>query len=257
MKGAFTGADHTRRGYFELAHRGTLFLDEVAELPTHLQAKLLWAIEDRTVQPVGSESSISIDVRLIAATNRDLASDVEKKRFREDLYYRLNVITLTLPALRDRVEDIPEIAQSYVEHYRVLTGSDVKGISSDALRTLTTYPWPGNIRELSNALERAVIMATRAEIQVEDLPVAIQEYAPPLLAPHESTGLPEANDEWLLRPWAEVRRKVLEETELRYLRGLLKRTRGRVGEAARQAGMDPRSLHPKLKKHGLRKEDYR
>jgi DNA-binding NtrC family response regulator len=257
VKGAFTGAERTRRGYFELAHRGTLFLDEIAELPTHLQAKLLSVIEDRTLQPLGAEKSISIDVRLIAATNRDLASEVENRRFREDLYYRLNGITLTLPALRDRVEDIPEIAQSYVEHYRALTASDVKGISSDAFRTLTTYAWPGNIRELSNAIERAVIMATGAEIQVEDLPVAIQEFAPTLLAPHEASGLPEAEAEWLRLPWAGVRRKVLEETELRYLKGLLTRTGGRVGEAARQAGMDPRSLHPKLKKHGLRKEDYR
>lgn len=256
-RGAFTGADRARRGYFELAHGGTLFLDEVAELPLHLQTKLLRVIEDRTVRPLGSEKTIAVDVRLLAATNRDLELEVKEQRFREDLYYRLNVITLRLPSLTERRQDIAEIAQSYVEHYRTLTGSDVKGVSSDAQRALLAYHWPGNIREVSNAIERAVIMATGAEIQVVDLPITIQEFAPALSPTPAPDDIKRADTDWLNRPWTEVRRQVLEEAELRYLSSLLRETAGRVGETAKRAGMDPRSLHQKLKKYGLRKESFR
>ncbi len=256
-KGAFTGADRSRRGHFELAHGGTLFLDEVTELPFHLQVKLLQALEDRRVQPLGSESTIEVDVRLIAASNRDLSLEVAEKRFRSDLYYRLNVVSLLLPPLRERREDVPEVAQSYVEHFRVRIAGDVKGISSEAMQALVAYPWPGNVRELSNAIERAVIMSTAEEILVEDLPLEVQELAPRVLGKLTADAARDADPDWLGKPWAEVRREVLEEAELRYLTGILSETHGQVGEAAKRAGMDPRSLHQKMKRYGLRKEAYR
>jgi DNA-binding NtrC family response regulator len=256
-RGAFTGADRPRRGYFELAHRGTLFLDEIAEMPLHLQVKLLQVLEARRVRPVGSEKMVEVDVRLIAASNRDLPEEVRQSRFREDLYYRLNVVTLTLPPLRERREDIPEIAQSYVEHFRAQTGSDVRSLSEGALDAILAYPWPGNVRELANALERAVIMTTHDEIQVEDLAVDIQTVAPEPTGDLELAAKRDPDPDWLDRPWGDVRKQVLEETELRYLRGLLQDTGGRIGETATRAGMDPRSLHQKMKKYGLRKEDFR
>ncbi len=257
-RGAFTGADRARRGYFELAHRGTLFLDEIAEMPLHLQTKLLQVLEDRKVRPVGGEKRIDVDVRVIAATNRDLPQEVKEKRFREDLFYRLNVVTVTLPALRDRTEDLPEIAESYIEHFRALIASPARRFSAPAMDAILRYPWPGNVRELANAIERAVIMARGEEIQVEDLAVDIQAMAPEMTTdPALAHGPIRPDASWPMRPWAEVRRQVLEEAEIRYLRALLEATRGRVGETAERAGMDPRSLHQKMKKYGLRKEDYR
>jgi DNA-binding NtrC family response regulator len=256
-RGAFTGAHRTRRGYFELAHRGTLFLDEIAEIPAHLQVKLLQVLEERRVRPVGSEKKVAVDVRLMAASNRNLPDEVKEGRFREDLFYRLNVVTLTLPPLRGRSEDIPEIAESYVEHYRTLTRSPAKRLAKSALEALLVYPWPGNVRELANAIERAVIMAVGEEIQVEDLAVDIQSVAPDPRGNLGRAAKLEPDPDWLHRPWAEVRRQMIEETEFRYLRGLLEDTRGRISETAARAGMDPRSLHQKMRKYGLRKEAFR
>lgn len=255
-KGSFTGADRTRRGYFELAHGGTLFLDEIAEIPLHLQVKLLGALEEKEIRPVGSERSIEIDVRLIAATNRDLPIEVKEGRFREDLFYRLNVVTLTLPALRERCEDIPEIAESYLEHHRARMASDVVRISEKAIEALVAYPWPGNVRELANVVERAVIMAVGEEIELGDLPVDLQGTSPGTVI-DLGAKTPRADPRWLEMPWGEVRRLVLEETERSYLAGLLRETTGRVGVTAERAGMDPRSLHQKMKKYGLRKEHFR
>lgn len=256
-RGAYTGADRARRGYFELAHRGTLFLDEIAEMPLHLQVKLLQVVEDRRVRPVGSEKKVDVDVRLIAATNRDLSLAVREGRFREDLFYRLNVVTLTLPPLRERREDISEIAASYVEHLGAQMGGEARRLSTDAMHALLAYAWPGNVRELANAIERACIMARREEIQVEDLAVDIQTMLPDANADLERAARQEADPLWLRRPWSVVRKQVIEETELRYLRGLLADTQGRIAETATRAGMDPRSLREKMKKYGLRKEEFR
>ena len=250
-KGSFTGADRDRRGYFELAHRGTLFLDEIGELPLHLQAKLLRVLEEREVQPLGSEERIEVDVRFMTATNRDLEKEVAEGRFREDLYYRLAVMRLQLPPLRERAEDIPEIAQSYVDHHRALVHSDVTRISHAAMQCLVAYPWPGNIRELANAVERAVIMGTQAEIQVTDLPGPIQEFS--------SDGSPVSSllTDWTHLPWRTVRQQVLDHAERRYLLEILRDSGGKIRSAAQRAGMAPRSLAEKMKRHGLRKEDFR
>ena len=256
-KGAFTGAARSRRGFFELAHTGTIFLDEVGELPLHLQVKLLRVLEDRTVQPLGSEAPIKVDTRIIAATNKDLPAEIEKKRFRPDLFYRLNVVSLTLPPLRERREDIPELARSYVDHFRIKMGGDVAEISPEAMEALLRHPWPGNLRELINAIERAVIMTSGQQIRVEDLPLEVQEVAPPICQDLEPAKVDDPDPAWLDRAWSEVRRRVLEETELRYLTGILRETQGRIGETAKRAGMDPRSLHEKMRKYGLKKEAFR
>ncbi len=256
-RGAFTGADRARRGYFELAHRGTLFLDEIADMPPHLQVKLLQVLEERRVRPVGSEKEIDVDVRLIAATNRLLPDEVKAGRFREDLYYRLNVVTLTLPPLRERVEDLAELAQSYVEHFRAQMRAEARRLSSAAMTAILAHPWPGNVRELANAIERAIIMSTGEVIKVEDLPVDLQELGPRLAGRSAASSDLEADPTWAEKTWVEVRRQALEETEIRYLKGLLRVTNGRVGETAKRAGMDPRSLHEKMRKYELRKEDFR
>ncbi len=256
-EGAFTGATRARRGWFELAHGGTLFLDEVGELPLHLQVKLLRALQEHAFQPLGSERTIRVDVRVMAASNRDLQRAVEQGTFRRDLFYRLGVISLTLPALRERAQDIPSLAESYVMLFATTIGRNVEGIESDAFDALVRYPWPGNVRELMNVIERAVLLCKDSRIGLLDLPAAIggaHEGTGGLLAGTDAAAAPAS---WMKRPWREVRREVLANVERAYLAGLLEETRGRVGEAARRAGMEPRSLYTKMKRLRLRKEDYR
>ncbi|MDH3521938.1 MAG: sigma 54-interacting transcriptional regulator, partial [Myxococcales bacterium] len=251
-RGAFTGASRSRRGQFEVAHGGTLFLDEITEIPPHLQVKLLRAIEDRVVQPLGAEKEIAVDVRVIAASNREIEVELREKRLRQDLYYRLNVIPLALPPLRERFEDIPELVQSSIAHACQRFGSGVKGIEPGALEVLTRYAWPGNIRELRNVMERAVLLASGPDITLQDLPMELyaapEADAPLPLGPAVLPNAAESPelDAWLDRPWSEVRAALLEAAERRYLRGILDRYAGRVGDAARHAGMAPRSLFEKL-----------
>ena len=176
-KGAFTGAIARKKGKLEIAEGGTLFLDEISELAPGMQAKLLRALQEREFDPVGGTRPVKMNVRVIAATNRNLAEEVQKGKFRSDLYYRLNVVSLTTPSLRDRLEDIPLLAQSFIakvsEKYRVPR----KTLSADALTPLMQYDWPGNVRELENAIERAVVLGTSNEIVAEDLPAAVREPA--------------------------------------------------------------------------------
>jgi DNA-binding NtrC family response regulator len=261
-KGAFTGAAKARRGQFELADQGTLFLDEVGEVPLALQAKLLRALQEGRVRPVGSERAIDVDVRIVTATNCDLAAEVEAGRFRRDLYYRLGVIELTIPPLRDRREDIAPLVERYLGHYREQLRRDVDGVDNEAMQALLRYTWPGNVRELVNVLERAVLLCEAEHIGVDDLPLSIAAYVEPLppeataaAAPgQESVGLPE---DWLDRPWKAVREDLLREGERAYVEGVLRASRGRVGVAARRAGMSPRSLFEKMRRHGVRKDDFR
>ena len=254
-RGSFTGAERSRRGHFELAHGGTIFLDEVSELPLHLQVKLLRVLEDRRIQPLGSERPVAVDVRVIAATNRDLAAAVQEKSFRSDLFYRLNVVSLLVPPLRERREDIPELARGYLAHFAEKQHSEAAEFSKAALGVLTRYAWPGNVRELINAVERATLMSTGRTIEPDDLPADLRD-APggSGVAAKLPADLPAG---WPEQPWSEVRGAALLRLERRYLEGVLKLAGGRVNEAAERAGMDPRSLYEKLKRHGLRKEDYR
>ena len=174
VRGAFTGADREKTGLFEEADGGTLFLDEIGELPPNMQVKLLRVLQEREVRKVGAEKSRQVDVRIIAATARDLASDVEKGQFREDLYYRLNVINLYIPPLRDRMEDIPLLCDYFIEKYALLLDRhDVQSVSPAAMKLLMQYHWPGNVRELENVIERAVILAEKNIILPENLPDAL------------------------------------------------------------------------------------
>ena len=253
VEGAFTGATRSRRGMFELAHGGTIFLDEIGEMPYHLQVKLLHVLHHHEIQPVGGESALPVDVRVMAATNRDLGAEVEARQFRQDLYYRLSVVTLTIPALRERREDIPELVESYLHYFTPRLGREVSGIGDDAVEALRRYDWPGNVRELINIVERAMLLCDGDEITLDDLPASISGCLDP--RPPVSPG--DVPAEWLGRPLADVRREVVGTFERAYLAALLGETGGRVGEAARRAGIRPRSLYDKMKAHGLRKEDFK
>ncbi|MBN1507103.1 MAG: sigma-54-dependent Fis family transcriptional regulator [Sedimentisphaerales bacterium] len=259
-QGAFTGATRGRRGCFELAHRGTIFLDEISEMPFHLQVKLLRVLQEYEIQPVGSEKSIKISVRVMASTNRNLEEEVRLGRFRQDLYYRLSVVSLTIPPLRERREDIPTLVESYIAFLRPRIGTGAYAISHEAMESLCRYSWPGNVRELINVIERAMLLCNRREIRVEDLPESIsraakvQQQGSPLVS-----AIAVSDDAARLyeRPWRQVRRVLLDDLEREYLRRILASTGGRIAETARRAGMTPRSLFDKMRRHGLSKEDFK
>ncbi|MCB9555911.1 MAG: sigma-54-dependent Fis family transcriptional regulator [Deltaproteobacteria bacterium] len=258
-KGAFTGAATSRRGCFELAHGGTIFLDEIGELAPHLQVKLLRVLQEREIRRLGAERATPVDVRVMAATNRDLDAEIEHGRFRQDLYFRLSVMTLTIPPLRERTEDIPELAQNYIDYTRPRLGTEIYGMSPEVRDALMRYPWPGNVRELVNVVERAMLLCPGEEITLDQLPDGIIRAARSVpsseIPTHNIAHSPAA--EWLKRPWRDVRREVLERAEKAYLEALLKETRGHIGQTAHRAGMQPRSLFDKLKYYGLSKEDFR
>ena len=257
-QGAFTGAIRSRRGAFELAHTGTIFLDEIGEMPSHLQVKLLRVLQDYQIQPVGSEKSIGVDVRVMAASNRDLETAIEENCFRKDLYYRLSVVSLTLPPLRERAEDISALVENYVSYLGSRIGVHVSGITAEAQQAFNHYDWPGNVRELINVLERAMLLCDNDEITLDNLPKSIS-------AGHISTSdssmarLTEGfiPKEWTEKPWPELRREILEQLERAYLTVLLKSTGGRIDETAKRAGIQSRSLFDKMKHYGLKKEQFR
>ena len=261
-EGAFTGASRARRGWFELAHGGTIFLDEIGEMPKHLQVKLLTVLQTREVQRVGAESSISIDVRVMTATNRDLVAEVEANEFRRDLFYRLSVISLTIPPLCERREDIPTLGSGLLAHFRLEIPYQIDGITPSAMEALCRYRWPGNVRELMNVLERAMLLTRDQEISLEDLPATISglvpesepEFPTPQAVSDEHLSVPQ---EWLKQPLRDAREKLLGEFERAYLVGLLEETHGKIGVTACRAGIQPRSLFEKMRRLGLRKEDYR
>ena len=256
-EGAFTGATRSRRGAFEMAHGGTIFLDEIGELALHLQVKLLRVLQEHEVRRVGAEKSFHVDVRVMAASNRDLELEVEEGRFRRDLFYRLSVVSLVVPPLRERVEDIPALVEGYIEYLGARIGREVYAISQSAMDALRSYAWPGNVRELINVVERAMLLCEGEEIMPEDLPAGISAS---VLTPAGST-LPrsehEVPAEWLDKTLPEIRAAVVEDLERSYLAAMLRQTGGRVGETAERAGMEARSLYEKMKRYGLRKEDFR
>ena len=251
VEGAFTGAVRTRRGYFELAHGGTLFLDEIVDMPLTVQAKLLRAIQERSVQPLGAEESIAVDVRIMGATNRDLLEAVETGEFRSDLFYRLGVVSLRVPSLRERREDIPVLAETYLERFAVQLGRPVERIEDEALRALIEYDWPGNVRELINVLERGVLLARGASLDVADLPRSLTGRGGSV-----SGALARPDDLWDL-PLADARDELMSSFERAYLERLLRDTDGRVGETADRAGIDARTLYNKMRRYELEKESYR
>jgi DNA-binding NtrC family response regulator len=256
-EGAFTGATRSRRGCFELAHGGTIFLDEIGEMPTHLQVRLLRVLQDHEVQPVGGERPLTVDVRVMASTNRDLEAEVQAGAFRRDLYYRLSVVTLCVPPLRERREDIPTLVDSYLEYLGPRTGRHLDGIEPEALEVLTRYDWPGNVRELINVVERAMLLAADDTVALADLPHIIQGLATPSRGSGLRPGPPAVTEELTAQPLAAARQQVVEDFERVYLEAVLAEARGRVGEAAAQAGITSRALYDKMRRYGLRKEDFR
>ncbi|MGE0191164.1 MAG: sigma-54 interaction domain-containing protein [Planctomycetota bacterium] len=255
--GAFTGALKARQGRFVEAAKGTLFLDEIGELPLHLQAKLLAVLQSREVRPLGSDRVVHVDCRIMAATNRDLQREVREGRFREDLWYRLNVVPLEVPPLRERAEDIPEIVGRALrrlaeEHAR----PHVRSVTQRAHEALMAHDWPGNVRELLNVVERAVLLARSSAIRLRELPPSMSHDGD---RTSSRAPVPEGawSEEWLGLPLAEARRTLVRHFERAYLHRLLGRTKGRIGETASRAGIVPRSLYTKMRAHGLRKEDYR
>jgi len=259
-EGAFTGATRLRRGSFELAHGGTIFLDEIGELASHLQVKLLRSLQEREVRRVGGEQPFKVDVRVMAASNRNLEEEVEAKRFRSDLFYRLSVVSLTVPPLRHRVQDIPALVESYIDYLRPRVGCDVHGIAPGAMEALCKYAWPGNVRELINVVERGMLLCSGEEIMSADLPETISGAVTRARA-QRVLGVPTRPEdvpaEWLDRPLGELRGEITRNLERSYLEAMLRETAGRIGETARRAGIQPRSLYDKMKRYRLRKEDYR
>jgi DNA-binding NtrC family response regulator len=260
-KGAFTDAHRARRGHFEVAHGGTIFLDEIGEVPTHLQVKLLRVLQEKEIQRIGSEKPTTVDVRLIASTNRDLKEEMALKRFRPDLYYRLSVVTLRIPALRERREDIPLLAETYLTRFRLDLNATATRISPRTMEALLSYSWPGNVREVINVLERAVLLCEGDEITLDDLPEEITES---LAAPEMASLMEEAvgpvrdlDSKWFDQPLRQAKRAWSDAFERTYLNELLEATQGRISETASRAGIDPRSLYDKMRRHGLRKEDFK
>jgi DNA-binding NtrC family response regulator len=245
-KGAFTGADREREGLFEAANGGTVFLDEVGDLAPQAQAKLLRALEERRITRVGETRERAFDVRLIAATNRPLDALVSQGAFREDLLYRLRVIHIELPPLRDRREDIVPLAVHFIEHLAERHGRDITALSADARRTLLAHDWPGNVRELRNALERAVVLAEHSEITTADLPVTIADSGAPL-GPVDSAlaGL----------DYNEARERARAAFDRAFLGAALERHGGNVTRAAEALALHRQSLQKLLKKAGLRGAD--
>ncbi len=240
-KGAFTGATVNRAGKVESAHGGTLFLDEVESIPLAMQSKLLRVLEERTVERLGSNERMRVDMRVVAASNRDLAQCVAQGTMREDFYYRIAVIPLQLPPLRDRREDIPLLVAEYLQRHPLAREKGIDRVSEDAMAVLMDYDWPGNIRELWNVLERAIVTADGRSISRVDVGVGRE---------NEQRGTSIAS-------WKQSLREFVRDAERWYVEELLKQYRGNVTQAARHAGIDQATLHRKMRDLGIRAAAYR
>jgi transcriptional regulator with PAS, ATPase and Fis domain len=238
VKGAFTGASQNRLGRLEQAQGGTLFLDEIGELDLTLQSKLLRVLQEREFSPVGSDQVKSVDVRFIAATNRDLKALVAQGKFREDLLYRLDVYHIVVPPLRERSEDVAALSDGFLRELRADTGKNVQGFTAAASEVLMRYSWPGNIRELRNAVERSLLSCRGEVIDVEDLPQAVSSVTGHALPAESASHKPDEKD---LDSW-------LEEVERRAILEALAQSSGVQAHAARKLGVSERSLWHRIKK---------
>ncbi len=235
-RGAFTDARTARVGLFEQASGGTLFLDEIGEMPLEMQPKLLRALQERKVRPIGGNVEVAFDVRLVSATNRDLDVEVDEKRFREDLFYRINVVRVDAPALRERGGDVLLLAQHFVERFAARTGKQVRGIHAAAAEKLISYEWPGNVRELENCMERAVALLRFDEVTVDDLPEKLRQYrADRLIFAADDVGAV----------------LTIDELERRYIQRVLTLVGGNKSRAADLLGLDRRTLYRRIERYGV------
>lgn len=236
-KGAFTGAHRTRLGRFELADGGTLFLDEIGDISPMIQLKLLRVLQERQLERVGGEDTIEVDVRVVTATNKDLKKEVEAGRFREDLFYRLHIIPIELPPLRERKEDIPALVEHFVSKLAQRTRSSVEGIAAEAMNALQVYNWPGNVRELENVIEHSMVFAEGSLIRLDDLPPVVSgvKQGDVLDIPEGDRSLPE----------------ILEELEHQLILRAFKKAKGVKTETARLLGIKPSALYYKLDKYSV------
>jgi DNA-binding NtrC family response regulator len=246
-KGAFTGAIRRKLGKFEIAHQGTIFLDEIGTITPSAQIKLLQVLQEKTFQRVGGEGNIEVDVRIIAATNTDLKRMSEDGHFRHDLYYRLSVFPIEIPPLRERIEDIPIISRHILNNLNKFHSKGIHDIDPQVIHAFKEYPWPGNIRELENLMERAYILETSSVLSPESFPKDLftSQYKMPRIPVDCSRTL------------AGMRRQAIEEIERRYLRDILAKHRGQIHVSAEAAGLSVRQLHNLMKKYGLQKEDFK
>jgi len=239
VKGAFTGAVYAKKGLFELADKGTLFFDEIGNIPLETQAKLLRVMQEREFMRLGGIDTIKVDVRVVAATNIDLHRAVEEGRFREDLYYRLNVIAIQLPPLRQRKEDIPALVQHFVDKYARENGKEVEGVTPDVLQSLMDYDWPGNVRELENVIERGVVLTTTQLISPDLIPEHVKSspsfHLPQVSVPPEGINL----------------REIIASFERRLIESTLEATGGVQKDAARLLGLKPTTLNEVIKRHAI------
>jgi len=254
-RGAFTGAVTSKPGRFELADGGTLFLDEIAEIPVEMQVKLLRALQESEFERVGGIKTTRVDVRLIAATNRDLNQEIQAGRFRPDLYYRLAVVPIVLPALRERKSDIPRLSQYFIEKYNKRLNRKIDGVSEEAMAVLKAYPWPGNIRELENLMERVLLFADGPMIMASDLPEPVRPSAVPVgIASGSGSPLSPAEASPAESGLKDIVRMKAAALEKDLIAKALEETGGNVTRAAKLLQISRKSLQTKMKEFGLRDE---
>ncbi|MFA6108367.1 MAG: sigma-54 dependent transcriptional regulator [Candidatus Latescibacterota bacterium] len=241
-RGAFTGAARPKPGLLESAHGGTFFMDEIGELPASLQVKFLRVLQDGRFRRLGSTQEREVDLRLICATNQELEQRVEEGRFREDLYYRINTFTITIPPLKERRDDIPLLANHFLHHYGEQNQRHLKGIAPEAMELLVAHEWKGNVRELEHVIERALVLASGDQLEIEDLPLNIQA-----VSAQESTA-PRA---YMDLPFKDAKARLVEEFERRYIVEVLGKYQGNISRAAVHSGIDRRSLHRLLAKYKI------
>ncbi|MFT3706981.1 MAG: sigma-54 dependent transcriptional regulator [Archangium sp.] len=249
-RGAFTGAVSSKPGRFELADGGTLFLDEIGEIPLEMQVKLLRVLQESEFERVGGIKTTRVDVRLIAATNRDLSTETDAGRFRKDLFYRLNVVPIVLPPLRDRADDVPGLVSHFIEKYNKRLNKKIEGISDEALALLRAWPWPGNIRELENLMERVILFADGPRIEARDLPEGVRRGMQS--APNSGTGTTPEVGETPLKDFLKLRQAEIEKS---FIVQALAKTDGNVTRAAKLLQISRKSLQTKMKEFGLRDEE--
>jgi DNA-binding NtrC family response regulator len=241
-RGAFTGANNRRVGRFEAAHQGTIFLDEIGDMPIETQAKVLRVLEERKFERVGGGQTVEVDVRVVAATHRDLEAEVRRGKFRQDLYYRLKVVEIVLPPLRERVADLPSLVERFLTRIAERLGREKKGIEGEALALLARHDWPGNVRELRNVIEQAAVLAEGPAIRRSDLPQLTAASSPPAAAASAES-------------FAEAKRRSVEDFERGYIQAALRESGGNVSRAAQAMGLARQSLQQKIRELGLRSID--